>query len=146
MSAPDRDDLGGAGSSLVNARVASILMRYARQRALTRMFGVPPEDQSALVTIALLGAGATVARGVVVPLLRRPSGTDLAIGCAVANTGLRGIAGPPAASIPLAGALIAVAVLAHSVRPAVAGTVHEIALAAHGLRSGLRWVLGSPRG
>jgi hypothetical protein len=141
-----RDDVGGARGLFVNMRVASILMRYARQRVVTRMFGVPAEDQSSLVTITLLGAVATVVGGVVVRPLPRPSGTDLAIGGAVANTGLRGIAGPPAASIPLAGALIAFAVLSHSLRPAVAGTVGEIRRAAHELRAVFGWVLGSPRG
>jgi hypothetical protein len=140
-----RDEVGGARWLFANMRVASILMRYARQRAVTRIFGVPAEDQSPLVTITLFGAVATVVGGVVARLLPRVSRTDLAIGGAVANTGLRGIAGPPAAGMPLAGALIAFAVVSRSLRPAVAGTVREIGRAAHGLRAVLGWVLGSPR-
>jgi hypothetical protein len=145
-SASVRDGVGDARSVVVNMRVASILMSYAHQRAVTRMFGVRAEDQSSLVTITLLGTVATVAAGVAVRLVPRPSGTDLAIGSAVANTGLRGIAGPPAAGIPLAGALIAFAVVAHSLRPAVAGTVHEIRRGVHECRTAFGWVLGSPRG
>jgi hypothetical protein len=140
-----RDDVGDGTSMFVNMRVASILVRYARQRAVTRMFGVPAEDQSSLVTLTLLGTVATVGGSVVVRLIPRPSGTDLAIGGVVANTGLRGIAGPPAAGIPLAGALIAFAVVAHSLRPAVAETVRETRRMVDESRAALKWVLGPPR-
>jgi hypothetical protein len=110
------------------------------------MFGVPAENQSVLVTITLLGTVATVLGGVMARLLPRPSGADLGIGAAVVNTGLRGIAGPPSASMPLAGALIAFAVLWHSLRPTVAGVVHEIRRLAHGLRAVFTNVFGFPRG
>jgi len=129
------DDIGGARLVFVNMRVGSILVRYARQRVVTRVFGIPEENQSLLVTITLLGTAATVVGGVVVRLLPRPSGTDLAMGSAVFNTGLRGLAGPPAGHIPLAGALIAGAVLVHSLRPAAAESVREIRRLAHGSRA-----------
>jgi hypothetical protein len=141
----DRDDVGGARLLIIDMRVGSLLMREARRRVVTRMFGVPVEGQSFLVTIAVLGAAATVLRGVVARPLPRPSGTDLAIGGAVVNTGLRGIAGPPSANIPLAGALIGSAVLAHSLRPAAAESVREIRRLARGFGTVFGAVFFVPR-
>jgi hypothetical protein len=145
-SAFDRDEIGGATQLVVNMRVGSLLMRHARRRVVTRMFGVPEEDQSILVSITLLGAAATVVGGVAMRRLPRPSGTDLAIGGAMANTGLRGIAGPPANNIPLAGALIGIAVLSHSLRPAVSGSVRNVRRTAHALRAVVAEIYGFPRG
>lgn len=125
-SAFDRDDVGGARLLYVDMRVRSLLLREARRAVVTRMFGIPREDQSFLVTIILLGAAATALRGLVVRPLPRPSGADLAIGGAVVDTALRGIAGPPSSNMPLVGPLIAFAVLSRSLRPAVAGSVREI--------------------
>ena len=141
----DRDEVGGARLLIIDMRVGSLLMREARRRVVTRMFGVPVEGQSFLVTVVVLGAAATVLRGVVARPLRRPSGSDLAIGGAVVNTGLRGIAGPPCANIPLAGALIGAAVLAHSLRPAAAESVREIRRLAHGVGTVFGAVFFVPR-
>jgi hypothetical protein len=140
----DRDDVGGARLLVIHTRVGSLLMREARRRVVTRMFGIRAEGQSFLVTIIVLGAATTVLRGVVARP-PRPSGTDLAIGGAVVNTALRGIAGPPSANIPLAGALIGSAVLAHSLRPAAAGSVREIRRVAGGVGAVFRAVFGVRR-
>ena len=118
----------------VDVAVRSALIGEARRRAVTRVFGVPPNDQSLLVTMILLGAAGTVVRGLA-PSLPRPSRTDAAVGGTVANTALRGIAGAPAATVPFAGGLIAFALLSHSLRPAVAGAVHEVRAFAHGIGS-----------
>jgi hypothetical protein len=118
----------------VDVGVRSLLLGEARRRAVTRVFGVPPSDQSLLVTMILLGAAGTVVRGLA-PSLPRPSRTDAVVGGMVANTALRGIAGAPSATVPLAGGLIAFALLSHSLRPAVAGAVHEVRALAHGIRS-----------
>ena len=42
------------------------------------------------------------------------------------NASLRGLAGPPAKGMPLAGGLIAAAILSHSLRPAVVGSAREV--------------------
>jgi hypothetical protein len=120
----------------VDVGVRSLLMGEARRRAVTRVFGVPPNDQSLLVTMILLGAAGTVVRGLT-PALPRPSRTHAAVGGTVANTALRGIAGAPSATVPLAGGLIAFALLSHSLRPAVAGAVHEVRAFAHGIGTAL---------
>jgi hypothetical protein len=127
---------------LVEVGVRSLLMGEARRRAVTRVFGVPPEDQSLIVTMILLGAAGTVVRGLAPALPRlHPSRTDAAMGGVVANAAVRGIAGAPSATVPLAGGLIVFALLARSWRPAVAGAVHEVRALAHGIESafGLRY-------
>jgi hypothetical protein len=120
----------------VDVRVRSLLMGEARRRAVTRVVGIPAEDQSLLVTMIVLGAAGTVVRGLAPPL-PRPSGTHAAMGGTLLNTTLRGIAGPPSATVPLAGGLIAFALLSHSLRPAVVGTVREVRALAHGIGSAL---------
>jgi hypothetical protein len=82
-------------------------MGEARRRVLTRVFGVPRDKQSFLVTAILVGAGATVLRGLA-PRRPRLSGSDAAIGSSVLNATLRGVAGAPSRNLPLAGALIAI--------------------------------------
>jgi hypothetical protein len=118
----------------VDVGVRSLLAGEARRRAVTRLSGIPAEDQSLLVTMIVLGAAGTVVRGFV-PRLPRPSGTQAAIGGSLLNTTLRGIAGPSAATVPLAGGLIALALVSHSLRPTVAGAVREVRALAHGIGS-----------
>jgi hypothetical protein len=118
----------------VDVGARSLLLGEARRRAVTRVFGIPAEDQSLLVTMILLGATGTVVRGLA-PRLPRPTGTQAAVGGTLLNTTLRGIAGPPSATVPLAGGLIALAVVSHSLRPTVAGVVHELRTTAHAIGS-----------
>jgi hypothetical protein len=118
----------------VDVGVRSLLAGEARRRAVTRLFGIPAEDQSLLVTMIVLGAAGTVVRGLA-PRLPRPSGTQAAIGGTLLNTTLRGIAGPPSATVPLAGGLIAFALVSHSLRPTLAGAVRDVRALAHGIGS-----------
>jgi hypothetical protein len=141
-SAFDGDDVAGARLLFVDMRVRSLLLREARRAVVTRMFGIPREDQSFLVTIIVLGSAAAAVRGLVVRPLLRPSGGDLAIGGAVVDTVIHGIAGPPSRVVPLAGPLIAFALLARSLRPAVAGSVRG----SRGLARGFGAVLGVRHG
>jgi hypothetical protein len=119
---------------VVDVGVRSLLLGEARRRAVTRVFGVPPDDQSLLVTLILLGAAGTVVRGLAPPL-PRPSRMHAAAGGAVLNTAFRGIAGPPSATMPLAGGLVAFALLSHSLRPAVTGALHEVRAMGHAIKS-----------
>jgi hypothetical protein len=128
-----QNDDGVARMLFVDVGVRSLLIGEARRRAVTRVFGIPPEDQSLLVTLILLGAAGTVARGLAPGPLPRPSRTHAAVGGTLVNTTLRGIAGPPSATVPLAGGLIAFALLSHSLRPTVAGAIHEVRAFAHGI-------------
>jgi hypothetical protein len=122
-----------ARTLFVDVGVRSLLIGEARRRAVTRVFGVPPNEQSLLVTLILLGAVGTVARGLAPRQFPRPNRTSAAVGGTLMNSTLRGIAGAPSAGVPFAGVLIAVAVLSRSLRPAVAGALHETRAFAHGI-------------
>ena len=128
-------EAGIARMLFVDVRVRSLLMGDARRRAVTRVLGVPPADQSLLVTMILLGAASSVARGFASRLWPRPSRADAAVGGSLLNVMLRGIAGAPSQNVPLAGGLIAFALLSHSLRPAVAGSAREVHALAHGTRA-----------
>jgi hypothetical protein len=132
--ASDRGELGGVGLLAVDVGVRSLLIGEARQRAVTRLFGVSARDQSLLVTMILMGAVGTALRGLA-PRPPSPSGADAAIGGALVNATLRGVAGVPSRTVPLAGALIAVGVLSHSLRPAVVGSAREVQALAHHVRA-----------
>jgi hypothetical protein len=127
-----------ATSALADMRVRSLLVREARRRTITRVFGIPAEEQSVLVTVLLLGAVGTALRGMVPGHMPHPHGADAAIGGAIVNTALRGVAGVPSGTVPFAGALIALAMVAHAVRPATAASMREV----HRLPHELEAVLG----
>jgi hypothetical protein len=129
------DDVGVARMMVVDVGVRSLLMGEARRRSLTRVFGVPSDDQSLLVTMILLGAAGSVARGLAPRPWPRPSRTHAAVGGSVLNAMLRGIAGGPSEKVPLAGGLIAFALLSHSLRPALAGSARELRALAHGIEA-----------
>src|SRR3954451_6509860 len=92
-------------SLFVDARVASLLLADARQRAVTRVFGVPRDDQSVLVTLILAGAAVTVVREVMPRPWSSLSRENAAIGGLVLNSALGAIGRAPTRDIPLAGAL-----------------------------------------
>jgi hypothetical protein len=121
----------------VDMRVWSLLLGEARRRAVTRVFGVPPSEQSLLVTIALAGAAGAVVRGAIPVRLPHPSRADAAMGGTVVNASLRGLAGAPSQAMPLAGALSAFGVLGHAFRPVVVGTVRDVQAMARRTQSAL---------
>jgi hypothetical protein len=109
----------------VDMRVWSLLLGEARRRALTRAFGVPAEDQTFVITVLLLGAGGAAVAALVPRPSLHPSGADAAIGGSLVNVALRGVAGAPSQTMPLAGGLIAFAVIGHAIRPTVAEAIHD---------------------
>jgi hypothetical protein len=125
----------GSRSLSTDVRVASLLLGETRRRTVTRVFGIPADDQSLLATAILTGAAASVLGALARRPWSRPSGADAAMGGSVLNAALRGIAGEPSRTMPLAGGLIAVAVVGHSLRPAVVGSAREVRLLAHETRA-----------
>jgi hypothetical protein len=104
----------------VDLKARSLVVGEVRRRGLTRAFGVPGDEQSLLVTLILLGALATVAKEYASRLPKLPGLPDAAdteMAGGVLNAGLRGLAGPPAAAMPLAGLMIGFAVMLHGLRP-----------------------------
>jgi hypothetical protein len=134
-----RDEPGLATMLYTDFRVRSLLLGEARKRVATRAYGVHRDDQSFLVTAILIGAAATALRDLAPRPFPRPSRTGAAIGGSMVNAALRGIAGEPSRTMPLAGALTAFALLSHSLRPAIAGTAREV----HGLARELRAAFGA---
>jgi len=139
MAAPD---LGPGGLLFVDVKIRSALIAEGRRRAVTRLFGISRDDQSWLVTTILFGAGAMVARDAVAGRLRRPSGSDMAMGGALLNAMGRGLAGAPSSGMPLAGGLIALAVLSRAIGPAVAESARGVKALGHEVRGafGTRYV------
>jgi hypothetical protein len=115
----------------VDVGVRSLLLSKARRSAVTRVFGVPAEGQSFLVTMILLGSVGAVARGLAPGSVPRPSRMHAAIGGSAVDTAVRGIAGAPSKHVPFAGGLIVFALVAHSLRPTVAGVAHEVRALVH---------------
>jgi hypothetical protein len=112
---------------------AIILIRVLNegvQRAVSRVFGVPRAG-SALVTLFVIGASARALHRVAsAPRTQvrkaRSSPTavsDAMLGAAALKETLDSVAGPPSRRTSSAAALIVVAVLAHSFRPAIEGTL-----------------------
>ena len=130
----NHDELGGARLLFVDARIRSHLVGEARRGAITRVFAVPRGDQSFLVTVILIGAVGTVLRDLAARVVPHPSGTDAAMGGSV----LSGLAGAPSRNMPLASAVIALAVLSHSLRPAAVGSAREIRALARGVGAAFR--------
>jgi hypothetical protein len=128
-------DAGVASMLFVDARVRSLLAGEARRRVVTRVFGIPAGDQSLLVTLILVGAAGAAVRDFVPRPWPRLSRTHALAGGSLLNTTLSGIAGAPSRNVPLAGGLIAFALVAHSLRPAVAGSAREVRALTHELRS-----------
>jgi hypothetical protein len=133
--APERDDISLGTVLFVDVRVRSLLMGEARKRVVTGAFGIPRGDQSVLVRMILIGAVATVLRDLAPRPWPRLSGADAAIGGSLLNATLRGIAGTPSRSMPIAGALIAFGLLSRSLRPAVVGSAREVRALARDVRS-----------
>jgi len=131
---PFRNELAGAGEFLADRRVEALLLGEARRRAVTRAFGIPGEEQSLLVTMILAGSVATVLGGLVARPLPHLSGADAAFGGAVVNATFGAMVGTSKAA-PVAGGLITFAVVAHALRPVVAGSARRGRAVLHELRA-----------
>jgi hypothetical protein len=131
----ERDQISVGTALFVDVRVRSLLLGEARKRVVTGAFGIPRGDQSLLVRMILMGAMATALRDLAPRPWPRPSGADAVIGSSLLNAMLRGIAGAPSRNMPIAGALIALGLLSHSLRPAVAGSAREVHALAREVRA-----------
>jgi hypothetical protein len=109
----------GARLLISDMRLASLLATEARQLAITRVFGVAPQDQSWLVTIVLCGSVAAVAWDALAKLVPHPTTADVKIGGSLLNMTARGLAGLPTRTMPLAGAVIALVLVSRDAREAL---------------------------
>jgi hypothetical protein len=109
------------------------LLSEARHRVVARVFGVGRRD-STLVTLIVLGAFARALHhiaGAPGRQVRKVRSSPTAVGDAMIGTGaiketIDSIAGHPSRDASSAAALIILAVLAHLLRPAVAGSLRAV--------------------
>lgn len=116
---------GGTKMLLVDLRGALLVLNEARCRTVERVFGVR-RDQVNLTTVIALLLVAEQARRRAERLKppRRASVADVAIGVGALRESVYGVAGPASRDTPLAGSLIAIAVLGGLVRPPVVRSIH----------------------
>lgn len=130
---------GGIGGVLIDIRVAAIVAKHARERIVTRMFGLPPSEQS-------LGdpdpgrrrgdgdrrhAAAAVAPGA----RRHRDGGAVLNECP--NESLAALMIEPGRRIPGAGAIVGLALVTHFARPAVARSAHHAVATLRAARVGV---------
>lgn len=110
---------------LVDLRSGLMLMNEARCRTVERMFGVQRDQVNLTMLIGLLVlAESARRRSERYKPSRRPNLADWAIGAGALRESIYGVAGPSATDTPLAGTLIALAILGGLARSPVARSVH----------------------
>jgi hypothetical protein len=128
---------GGARLLVSDSRVVYLLLNDARGRVMERVFGVP-KDKSALLTVVAL---ATLAQAVhdkaerVFNVPGPPSQGDTVLVAAALNEALHGIAGAGSRDAPFFGALVTIALLGASVRPALRASFRGIRAVTHDARA-----------
>ena len=113
---------------MTDVRVASLLFNHARKRAVERAFGVRPTDAN-LVTVVALLLVADLAHDRIGRLRRiawAPGLDDGALAGASLRSVLGAIVGPAVDQTPALGALIALALLGHGLRPTVTRSVSAV--------------------
>lgn len=119
---------GAAQVFVGDMRLAVTALNQGRYVALHRAFGVSREEANLLTFVLALGAAngayATTRRVMHAPF--PVSGADATLGGILIREAVFGIAGPGARKVPLAGALLTVAMLGGLAVPGLRRTVHGI--------------------
>jgi hypothetical protein len=113
-------------------RVASMVTGQASGFAVTRVFGLPKEDQTVLVKLLLGGTAVAAVGGIVgeLPVIR-PTANGLLTAGGVLDTGFRTLVGAQSGSTPAFGALVGLALTAVTVRAVLARSSRDAAAMAH---------------
>lgn len=122
---------------VADARVASLLLGDARNRAVARVFGVS-SDRALLLSVVALGTAAVALNAKVQKALRGPGGptaADAALGIISLKEVVYRIAGTDSRETPLLGTLILIAVIEAAFGPARRGSVRAIRTSSHALRT-----------
>lgn len=128
-----------------DAIIAIRVLNETLQRAVTRLYGVP-RDSSSLVTLIAVGAVARALQSIAAAprtqarkLRSSPTAAgDTMIGTAALKETLDSVAGHPSRDTSGAAALIVFAVLAHSFRPAIEGSIRAVEESVRGVISEAR--------
>jgi hypothetical protein len=130
------EDYDGLRLLLSDIRVMGKLVNRARYLTVERLFGVGPDD-SVLVSVIALWVLADAAKRSAAKVLSGPPVPefgDALLGSAGMSSLARGIGGPSSATVPNFAGLVALAVVATSVRPAATRAWHGLRLASHDTR------------
>lgn len=123
-----RKDLPPARLLVTDVRVALLLLKEARHRAIERLFGVP-RDQSWIVALIALGLIGQAAHRNADRLLRGsggPSGAEVMLGVGALRALVTGISGPQSRDTELSMTLVSIAVVGALLRPALSRSARTI--------------------
>jgi hypothetical protein len=130
------DDFGTGRLFLADSRLALAVLNSTRYWALNRLFGVS-RQQANIVTFLLTVLAAEAAYESGRRMMRAPhvSGADAAVGVLALREGALSLAGPRARESPLAGTLLALAMLGGVALPRLRRGAHALRAAEHRVRS-----------
>lgn len=146
---PRRQSEGGRELFLVDVSAGLALANEARHRTLERVFGIRRSDANLLTGVmALMVANSVYEKVAAAGRPKPPPIRDVAIGLGVLRESIYGVAGPAASDTPLAGTLIALAVLVGLTREPVTRSLHGMRSSSRRAYRGFRGRYGHliPRG
>jgi hypothetical protein len=122
------DDASAGRLLLSDIRTSFLIANEARHRIISRLFGIPREQENLLTLVAALMMAEAIRerfhRLQETPPL--PSFGDGMLEAMSINEALCTVAGPASRQTPMMGALIALALVGHGLRPTVAKALHDL--------------------
>ncbi|HET6865525.1 MAG TPA: hypothetical protein VFH80_06360 [Solirubrobacteraceae bacterium] len=122
---------GGARLLAADARVVSLLADDARRRTMERMFGIPRDQKSGLVTLIALGAVGSALQSRVPGRPSRPGVSGTTFGFGMLLEAAYRLGGPEARESSNFATLLALALAGAGARVAVRKTVHGVRGVSH---------------
>jgi hypothetical protein len=107
---------------LADSRLAYVVLNHVRRRAIARVFGVS-DEQANVLTFVIAASAAEAAYATARRLVRTPSRDDAVLAGLLLREGALGIAGPKTRQVPLAGAILTLALVGGSALPALRSAV-----------------------
>jgi hypothetical protein len=122
---------GGARLLAADARVVYLLADDARRRAIERVFGIPRDEKSGLLTLFALAALGSALQSRVPGRPSRPGLSGVMFGFGAVAEAAYDIAGPSSRESPYFGTLLAFALAGAATRVAVRKTAHGVRGVSH---------------
>ena len=122
---------GGIRLLLADARVVTLLLDDARRRTMERLFGIPREEDSVLITLIALAMLGRALQSRTPKRPARPTVSDAAIGFGALREAAYDVAGPWSRESPGFGPLLAFALLGASTRFVARGTTRRARAVGH---------------
>ena len=136
---PRREPPGGRELFLIDVGSALAVANEARYRTLEGLFGIKRSDANLLTAvIALMAANSVYEKVAATGPPKPPPIRDVAIGLGVLRESIYGVAGPAASDTPLAGTLIALAVLVGLTREPVTRSLRGMRTSSRRVYRGFR--------